>query len=285
MTVQTGPTGVIHDLGYQRYTGSRLGRRYVAGTLYTLSLRTAYGLGRGFKAKIFPWLTGGLILSVAVVVAAVRAWVGEVVLGYLDFTEAVFPFVVLFAAVAAPELVSRDLRNRVLPLYFSRPLRPDDYALAKLAALVSALWLLLAVPLLLMYVVAVFSMDGLGGVWDETGDAAAGLAYTGIAAAVVGVLALLVASLVSRRAVAAGAVVAVFLVTLPVVELIRQLGTAGSTASVLVGLAAPSTLIGGLRKWLFEGGDMIWAWYAAGVVALLVVGAGLLAARYRRLAR
>ena len=285
MTVQTGPTGVIHDLGYQRYTGSRLGRRYVAGTLYTLSLRTAYGLGRGFKAKIFPWLTGGLILSVAVVVAAVRAWVGEVVLGYLDFTEAVFPFVVLFAAVAAPELVSRDLRNRVLPLYFSRPLRPDDYALAKLAALVSALWLLLAVPLLLMYVVAVFSMDGLGGVWDETGDAAAGLAYAGITAMVVGVLALLVASLISRRAVAAGVVVAVFLVTLPVVELVQELGTPGSTVTALVGLIAPSSLVGGVRKWLFDGGDMIGAWYVVTAVALLLAGSALLVARYRRLSR
>lgn len=285
MTAQTEPTGVIHDLGYQRYQGPRLGRRYVVGTLYALSLRTAYGLGRGFKAKIFPWLTGGLILAVAVVVAAVRAWTGEAVVSYLDFTESVFPFVVLFAAVAAPELVSRDLRNRVLPLYFARPLRPGDYALAKLAALVSALWLLLAVPLLLMYVVAAFNSDKLSGVWDETGDLLAGLAYAGIAAAVLGVLALLVSSLVSRRAVAAGVVVAVFLVTLPVVELIRVLAEDGGTVSVLAGIAAPSTLIGGLRQWLFEGADLIWAWYAVVAVALLAAGISLLIARYRRLSR
>ena len=37
----------------------------------------------------------------------------------------------LFCAVVAPELVSRDLRGGVLPLYFSRPLTRIDYALAK----------------------------------------------------------------------------------------------------------------------------------------------------------
>ena len=28
------PSGVIHDIGYQRYDGPRLGRRYVFGSLY-----------------------------------------------------------------------------------------------------------------------------------------------------------------------------------------------------------------------------------------------------------
>src|SRR5258707_13867 len=40
----------------------------------------------------------------------------------------------IFVAVQAPELVSRDLRSRVLPLYFSRPLKPVDYPLAKYLA-------------------------------------------------------------------------------------------------------------------------------------------------------
>ena len=34
-------TGVIHDIGYQRYTGPRLGRAYGVRSLYTHSLRTA----------------------------------------------------------------------------------------------------------------------------------------------------------------------------------------------------------------------------------------------------
>ena len=42
---------------------------------------------------------------------------------------------VIFVAAQAPELVSRDLRSHVLPLYFCRPVRRLDYPLAKYAAL------------------------------------------------------------------------------------------------------------------------------------------------------
>ena len=53
--------GVIHDIGYQRYTGPRLGRRHIVGALYVHGLRAAFGLGRSAKAKIFPWLIVGVV--------------------------------------------------------------------------------------------------------------------------------------------------------------------------------------------------------------------------------
>ena len=43
-------TGVIHDIGYRRYTGPRLGRAQIARALYWHSLRSAFGIGRGDKA-------------------------------------------------------------------------------------------------------------------------------------------------------------------------------------------------------------------------------------------
>ena len=52
-------SSVIHDIGYQRYTGPRLGRAAVFGALYIHGLRAAYGFGRSAKAKIFPWLVSG----------------------------------------------------------------------------------------------------------------------------------------------------------------------------------------------------------------------------------
>ena len=39
-------TSVIHDIGYQRYDGPRLGRRHVFGALYIHGLRAAFGFGR-----------------------------------------------------------------------------------------------------------------------------------------------------------------------------------------------------------------------------------------------
>ena len=45
---------VIHDLGYRRYDGPRLGRAQIVRALAWHSFRAAFGLGRGAKAKIVP---------------------------------------------------------------------------------------------------------------------------------------------------------------------------------------------------------------------------------------
>ncbi|MGH3679133.1 MAG: ABC transporter permease [Natronosporangium sp.] len=277
--------GVIHDIGYQRYQGARLGRGYAAGSLLTHSLRTAYGLGRSAKAKVFPWLAAGIIGIVAVVLTAIRAVTGEAQLTYLDFSDAVFPLVVLFCAVVAPELVSRDLRSGVLSLYFSRPLRRTDYALAKLAALAGAIWLLLVGPMLLMFVGGVFTVDGWSAIWNEIVDLGGGLAYAALHAVVVGAVSLLIASLVSRRAVAAPIVVAAFLVTLPIVGLLEEIGS--QTAQQLSGLFSPATVLVGVRVWLAPSPDSMdlgdfGPLYGAVAVALLATCVGLLLVRYRK---
>jgi ABC-2 type transport system permease protein len=287
----SAPTGVIHDIGYQRYEGARLGRGYAVRSLYTHSLRTAYGLGRSAKAKVFPWLVVAIVAVVATVVTAVRAAVGEPVLSYPEFPGAVFVLAVLFGAVVAPELVSRDLRSGVLPLYFSRPLRRGDYALAKLAAMVSAVGLLMAGPMLIMLLGGVFSADGWGDVWDEVTDFAGGVALVLVCALVVGAIALLIASLVGRRAVAAGIVVGAFLVTLPVVGVLDPGGghaPAGETARQLAGLANPASLLAGVQQWWFNDGSADIGGYGPlyGMVTLALVAlcAGLLLLRYRRVA-
>jgi ABC-2 type transport system permease protein len=244
------PSGVIHDIGYQRYVGPRLGRRYVFGSLYGQGLRTAFGLGRGFKAKIFPWLTVGVVCIVAVVLMAIRTQTGEVVLSYAQFPQTLSVLMLLFCAIAGPELVSRDLHSGVLPLYFSRPLRPADYALAKLAALVSAVTLLFAAGQIIMFLGAAFTLDGFGLIWDDFEKLLAGILYSAIHALIFGALALLIASLMKRRAVAAGAIVGAFLITAPVVGVLAVLPS--ETANQLAGLVSPVTLVGGIGDWLFE---------------------------------
>jgi ABC-2 type transport system permease protein len=283
---ESRPAGVIHDIGYQRYEGIRLGRGYGVRSLWLHSLRTAYGVGRTAKAKIFPWLVVAIAASVAVVVTAIRAATGEQVLPYLDFPESVFPLIVLFAAVAAPELVSRELRTGVLSLYFSRPLRRSDYGLAKLAALVSAIWLLLAGPMLVMFLGGVFSVDGWGAVWEEIGDFLLGLLFAAFNALVIGSIALLIASLVGRRAVSAGAIVAAFLVTTPIVGVLSAVDD--ETSHQLAGLFSPATLVVGVRTWLSgdadEGIDIGNFGPLYAIVALVLIGAcvGLMLLRYRR---
>ncbi|MEV1321666.1 ABC transporter permease [Micromonospora arborensis] len=292
--VRPTPTGVIHDIGYQRYEGPRLGRRHVFGALYLHGLRTTFGFGRSAKAKIFPWLVVGIVTLVAVALAAVRSQIGEVVATYAQFADAMSWLVIFFVAVAAPELVSRDLRSGVLPLYFSRPLPRTDYALAKLLALVTALWLLLGGPQLVMFLGAAFTTkDGMRGVWNELLDLLPGLLYAGLWAVVFASIGLLVASLTGKRAFAAGGVVAVFLMTTPIVGVLSILPS--RAANELAGLASPSTLVQGVGIWslgdlLVEGdpGEMMIGGfgpvYALAAVLLVVGATALLLARYRKVA-
>jgi len=156
----TGPAGVIHDLGYRRYEGPRLGRPAIARALCWHSLRAAFGLGRGARAKIVPFAMLVLLslpaLLSAVLVARSPGHVREI-----SYTTYVFRLralvMLIFVAVQAPELVSRDLRHHVLPLYLSRPLGRLDYPLAKFAAFSTACLIVTGVPLVLLYLGTVAS--------------------------------------------------------------------------------------------------------------------------------
>ncbi|MER7168573.1 ABC transporter permease subunit [Micromonospora sp. NPDC000207] len=288
------PTGVIHDIGYQRYTGPRLGRRHVFGALYLHGLRTSFGLGRSAKAKIFPWLVVGVVAITAAGLTAVRTQLGQVVMTYAQFADSMSWLVIFFVAVAAPELVSRDLHSGVLPLYFSRPLPRGDYALAKLAALVTALWLLLGGPQLVMFLGAAFTVDdGVRGVWNELLDLLPGLLYAGLWAVVFASIGLLVASLTGKRAFAAGGIVAVFLMTTPIVGFLMIVPS--RTVNELALIASPSTLVGGTGAWALgdllvpegSGGPPIGGFgplYAAVTVALVATAVLLLLLRYRKVA-
>ena len=89
-------TGVIHDIGYQRYTGPRLGRRYAFRSLYTHGVRTAFGLGRSAKAKVFPWIIVGLMTMVAVIFVVVRSQTGQMPATYWEYPGPLTLLIILF---------------------------------------------------------------------------------------------------------------------------------------------------------------------------------------------
>ena len=278
--------GVIHDIGYQRYAGPRLGRRHVVTALYLHSLRTAFGLGRSAAAKIFPGIVVGLAFGAAVVLVAVRSRAGGVIpYTYLQFIDGLGIPLVVFLAVIAPELVSRDLRSRVLPLYFSRPLRRSDYALGKLAATISAVWLLLAGPLLLIFLGGAFSRSGgASAVWREFTDFLGGLGYAAMTAVVLGSFAVPLASLASRRAIAAVVIVAAFAATAPVIGVVDAVG--GTTAQQLGPLVNPATLLNGLEAWTYRDDKLdigrYGPLYLVVAVALVTACVAGTVARYRK---
>lgn len=298
VAVGSTAAGVIHDIGYRRYDGPRLGRWYSVCSLYSHGVRTAFGLGRGAKAKVFPWICVGIVTVVATILIVVRSLAPADVPAYWQFPENVSLLVILFCAVVAPELVSRDLRGGVLPLYFSRPPTRPEYALGKLAALVSAVFVLLAGAQTLMFAGAAFSLDGVSAVWDEFGDYAQGLASSGVYAVTFSALALLVASLAGRRAVAAALVVALFLITTPVFGVLMGIAHSGNgtgeltgnalALSQLAGLVSPMTLVSGVGRWWFDAESSVGPYgpvYGAVTLGLVLVSVLLLLLRYQRVAR
>ncbi|GLY01062.1 MULTISPECIES: ABC transporter permease [Actinoplanes] len=282
-------TGVIHDIGYQRYAGERLGRLAALNALYVHGLRASFGLGRSAKAKIFPWLVAGIMLLVAVILAAVRSQLKQVIFTYVQFADQMSWLIIFFVAILAPALVSRDMRSGTLPLYFSRPLRAADYVTAKFAALTTAVWLLLGVPQFIMFLGAAFTGDdGAKGVWNEFLDLAPGWGYSLLWALLFSGISLLIASFTGKQAFAAGGIVAVFLLTTPIFGVLSILPS--TTANEMAGLASPMTLIAGVGAWLSGNTEntldpgRFGPVYGIEAVCLIAVCLLLLLARYRKVA-
>ena len=122
-------------------TGATPGRGWAAPQIVRAlawhSLRSAFGFGRGAKAKIFPALLFVLMCLPAVINAVAMARGRRPAAGPLRHLPVDAPDAGACSSSwrsQAPELVSRDLRNHTLPLYFSRPIARGDYPLAKLVA-------------------------------------------------------------------------------------------------------------------------------------------------------
>src|SRR6266568_6329047 len=99
--------GVIHDIGYQTYDGPRLGRGNIGLALCWHSLRSAFGFGRGAKAKIVPVIAFVIMCAPAVVNAIVMA-LGRSHVRLVEYDTYVGNLRVLvllvFMAAQAPEL-------------------------------------------------------------------------------------------------------------------------------------------------------------------------------------
>jgi ABC-2 type transport system permease protein len=154
-TAQPGrpDSGVIHNIGYRAYDGPRLGRSYATRSLYVQSLRAAFGLGRSGKSKVVPMLMLGLPTLVAALLVALSIMTNAAQLqtDYPQYLGNVGLLVEIFAAAQAPVLLSRDLRHHTMPLYFSRPITRGDYVRAKFAAMVSAMMILMGLPLVVLF--------------------------------------------------------------------------------------------------------------------------------------
>lgn len=151
--ISSNGASTIHDLGYRRYQGERIGPWGAWRALYTQSLRTMFGLGRPLKAKVVPILvTVVTMLPALATLAAASQMSGQVPIRYGQIIGAQLLLFVLFLAAQAPEVLSRDQQHRLLPLLFTRDVTRMAYAMARFAAIWTAAFLVALAPLLLLYI-------------------------------------------------------------------------------------------------------------------------------------
>ena len=304
MTTESGAapagTGVIHDLGYRHYDGPRLGRAAIIRALTWHSLRSAFGIGRGAKAKVVPILMFGLMCLPAVVNAIVVARTpGHArVVDYDTYVYRLRPLVMLiFVAAQAPELVSRDLRSHVLPLYLSRPMRRLDYPLAKFAAFTAACLLVIEIPLVLLYLGTIVSAGGASAVWDQTRALFPGMLIGVAWAVLLAAIGLVLASLSGRRAYATGVIAIYLFLTWTLSSILVAIAEEGPVpvgagpplGARLGGLLSPFTVLDGVRQWLggtspgpIPAPGSVGVLYGVMFVVLLAASLGGLAVRYRK---
>lgn len=252
--------GSIYDLGYQGYDGARLGRLAVTLGLLRATLRAAYGIGRGGRAKIAPFGLAGLgllpaVLAVGIAALAAQAGAGGALaeaspIRHETYQSLTSTLVMLFCAAQAPELFGRDQRYGVLPLFFSRVLTRTDYALARTGGLFLAVFLVSVVPQVVLTIGGILAAsDPLVGLADEAPDIPRYLAVTALGSAILAGVAAAISAWTPRRAYATAAIIAAFIIPSVVAILVAELAV-GDLARIIV-LLSPGDIVDGINAEIF----------------------------------
>ncbi|AEM88454.1 ABC transporter permease [Streptomyces violaceusniger] len=284
---------VIHNIGYRHYDGPRLGRAYARRSLFSQSLRGAYGLGRSAKSKVAPMLLFAVMCMPAAIIVAVAIAISanKLPVEYTRYAIMLQAVIGLYTASQAPQSVSRDLRFKTVPLYFSRPIETVDYVVAKFAAMASALFILTGAPLLILYVGALLAKLDFA---DQTKGFAQGLISVALLSLLFAGISLVVAALTPRRGFGVAAVIALLTISYGAVSAVQAIAwNEGDSGPVSwIGLFSPITIIDGVQTAFlgaassFPGG--IGPSTGTGLVYVLVLlgliagSYGLLMRRYRK---
>jgi len=289
--------GTVFDIGYQRYDGPREGRARGRRAIFKDGVRTALGWGRGGRAKILPWCFIGLLVGIgfilALVAGAALLFGGPDAVAQLpshsDFYGITSIFILVFAAVVAPDLLCPDRRNGVINLYLVRPVTGTDYIMARwLAFLAVALFVAWLPQFVLMLGLVMGNPEPATYLREHWLDVPRILASGAAIAAFTTTLAMVVAAFASRRAYAAVFLVGLFIITAPFTQALANEVEAsvgqwiglftlnnipvhvndvifGETSEITgespSSELAPAVLVGWYFLWILVPGTVLWARY------------------------
>lgn len=280
----------IADRRYQRYDGPRGGPSRAQRTLVAHTLRRILGLRRPARTKILPVASIVFAYLPAVVFIGVVALFGKQVAAravpsYADYYSFIVSAILLFVTLVAPEALCPDRRHRTLSLYLAAPLTRMTYLAAKAAAVFAVLCSVTVGPTLLLLLGRVAQGSGPDGPLQVLLVLGRILLSGVLVAAVFTSVSIGVASLTDRRAVAAGATLALLVgsnVTLLVLVEVLHASRSILTLSLTYG---PFVLVSRIHGARFHGGPGVPGAPAAlaGALFWVLVPAAVAVWRYRSL--
>ena len=207
--------GEIFDRGYLHYDGPRLGIPAAIWARARYSMARAIGIRRPWTAKIIPFLIYAAVLIPVALAIGIRAFVPAFnFLTYGEFFGAIFILEGIFVALIAPEMVSTDRHDRMLPLYFSRPIGRNAYVLAKLLGTGLLTLSISLVPVIIMWVGNVLLDRDPALAFREGLDDLGKIVVAGVLIAFyLGAIGLVISSFTGRKSVAVGIIVLGFVIS------------------------------------------------------------------------
>ena len=210
-----GNYGEIFDRGYLHYDGPRLGIPAAIWALARYSMARAIGIRRPWTAKIIPLLIYAAVLIPVALAIGIRAFVPAFnFLTYGQLFGAIFILEGIFVALIAPEMVSTDRHDRMLPLYFSRPIGRNAYVLAKLLGTGLLTLSISLLPVVIMWVGNVLLAQDPSLAFREGLDDLGKIVVAGVLIAFyLGAIGLMISSFTGRKSVAVGVIVLGFVIS------------------------------------------------------------------------
>lgn len=262
MTTDQNPerTGTVFDIGYQTYEGEREGRRRAWQSLIIDGVKNGMGIGRGGWAKFLPWLVLSPTIITGLVFAAIAAFFEQLGIevdtgeggnpvdlpGHEALTSVISFMILIFAAFIGPELVCPDRRNRVIHLYFVRPITMFDYLGSRWCALFILLLAASLLPHITLWVgLLVGVADTVGHIQENWLDIPRFLGNSLVFAIITTSITIAISSLTDRRMIATLIIIGIIMISSTVPSLISIFNPSDTVMELinLIGLIDIASLI------------------------------------------
>lgn len=245
----------IHDLGYRSYDGPRAGVPWAVRSLATHSVRRALGLKRAGKHKIVPVVTILLAFFPAIILVALSALLPDFgqadLISYGEYYVPISFAVFLFAAAAAPGVLTTDRTSGMLAMYLASPLNRTSYVIAKAIGIFLVMLLVTVAPILFLVIAHTLVGVGPGGVLDFVELFIRALLAGSLVAAAFTGIGMFISSIPKRWGIASVSIVAAMLVP----EIVTGVLTETADAPNWVSLFAPGSVLA--KSWEHILGDVL----------------------------